>query len=415
MPTANIITSQLPAYVKELEPVLIDQVAVQGPTIDRMAIQTGIKKSAYLNILDVRPELQAGTGCGFTPQGEIELTDRALDVALIKINMDLCPENLRGVFAEYLVRSRAGEPPMPFEEQITNAIVAFIQEALEKAIWLGDTASLDPNLANFDGLLKIADNEAGTVKPTITATTWRGVVAQVLAVIPAAARKRGAVIHMDPAAFEGYLLELVNANLYHYSGPQNEAPAEFVVPGTNVRVVRTEGLEGSGYVFASYDRNLYYGTDMENDKEVFSITYDEKDEIFMIKVRWTSGVQIAFPDRVVLADISGVTIGASAPVAEAVMAIAECVCDAPHSTVSSLELDAENEDVQLNGTYQVYATTVPGSEDANTRWEILDETIATIDQTTGASVTVTGVAEGTTILIARNGDKEAYCIINVVQ
>ena len=326
MPTTNFIVTDLPAYVKENQEVLIDQVAIMGPTINRMAKQTGIKKSAYLNYLDVTPVLQPGAGCGFTPQGEIELTDREINVAVIKINMDVCPDKLRGTFAEYLIRTRAGEQPLPYEQEITQAIVAFINEALEKAIWQGDTASVDPNLANFDGLLKIAGSAASVVAPTITATTYRGIVAQVLAVIPAAARKRGAVIYLSPEAYEGYLLELVNANLYHYSGPQNEAPAEWVIPGTSVKVVRTEGLEGAGKVMATYDRNLYYGTDMEDDKEVFSITYDETNEIFRIKVRWTSGVQIAFPDRVVLADISGITPAATAPVSEAVLQIAECVC-----------------------------------------------------------------------------------------
>ena len=326
MPTTNFIVTDLPAYVKENQEVLIDQVAIMGPTINRMAKQTGIKKSAYLNYLDVTPVLQPGAGCGFTPQGEIELTDREINVAVIKINMDVCPDKLRGTFAEYLIRTRAGEQPLPYEQEITQAIVAFINEALEKAIWQGDTASVDPNLANFDGLLKIAGSEASVVAPTITATTYRGIVAQVLAVIPAAARKRGAVIYLSPEAYEGYLLELVNANLYHYSGPQNEAPAEWVIPGTSVKVVRTEGLEGAGKVMATYDRNLYYGTDMEDDKEVFSNTYDETNEIFRIKVRWTSGVQIAFPDRVVLADISGITPAATAPVSEAVLQIAECVC-----------------------------------------------------------------------------------------
>lgn len=326
MATNNFIVSSLPAYVKDLEPVLIDQVAIMGPTINRMAKQTGIKKSAYLNYLDVRPVLQPGAGCGFTPQGEIELTDRELNVAVIKVNMDVCPDKLRGTFAEYLIRTRAGEQPLPFEEEITKAIVAFINEALEKAIWQGDATSLDANLSNFDGLLKIAANEADVISITPSSTTMRGVVAEILAAIPAAARKRGAVIYLAPENFETYLLELVNANLYHYSGPQNEAPTEWVIPGTNVKVVRVEGLAGSNRALSTYDRNLYYGTDMENDKEVFSITYDETDEVFRIKVRWASGVQIAFPDRVVLANLSSITFSPTAPVSEAVLAIAECVC-----------------------------------------------------------------------------------------
>ena len=326
MPTTNFIVTDLPAYVKENQEVLIDQVAIMGPTINRMAKQTGIKKSAYLNYLDVTPVLQPGAGCGFTPQGEIELTDRELNVAVIKINMAVCPDKLRGTFAEYLIRTRAGEQPLPYEQEITQAIVAFINEALEKAIWQGDTTSTDPNLANFDGLLKIAGSEADVIDVSIAAgSTMRAAVAAVLAQIPASARKRGAVIHVAPELFEAYLLELVNANLYHYSGPQDEAPSEWVIPGTNVRLVRTEGLAGTLFLFATYDRNLYYGTDMENDKEVFSITYDETDEIFRIKVRWASGVQIAFPDRVVLGEMAE-SPAATTPLIEAVQGIATCVC-----------------------------------------------------------------------------------------
>ena len=133
--SANIITSSLPDYVKENRDVLVDEVVLRGPTIDRMAKQTGIKKSAYLNYLNIAPVFQAGAGCGFTPQGDIALTEKTIDVAVIKVNLDVCPENLRGTFAEYLIRSRAGEQSLPYEAEIVAGIRDFIKEALEKAIW----------------------------------------------------------------------------------------------------------------------------------------------------------------------------------------------------------------------------------------------------------------------------------------
>lgn len=326
MATQNFIVSSLPDYVQENRDVLIDQVVLRGPTIRRMAKQTGIKKSAYLNYLDVRPVLQPGAGCGFTPQGEIELTDREINVAVIKINMDVCPDKLRGTFAEYLIRTRAGEQPLPYEQEITDAITAFIAEALEKAIWQGDTTSQDANLANFDGILKIAAGEADVVNVNVAAgSTMRAAIAATLAAIPTAARKRGAVIHVAPELFEAWMQELVNANLYHYSGPQDADPDEWVIPGSNVRVIRTEGLAGTLKLVATYDRNLYYGTDMENDAEVFDIKYDDTDEVFHIKVRWASGVQIAFPDRVAVATLAE-SPAATTPLVETVKQIAGCVC-----------------------------------------------------------------------------------------
>ena len=85
----NIITTSLPDYVKENREVLIDEIVFRSPSIARMAKQTGVKKTSALNYLDVRPVLQPGAGCGFTPQGEIELTDKTITVAVIKVNMDL--------------------------------------------------------------------------------------------------------------------------------------------------------------------------------------------------------------------------------------------------------------------------------------------------------------------------------------
>ena len=59
------------------------------------------------------------------------------------------------------------------------------------------------------------------------------------------------------------------------------------------------------------------------------------------------------------------------------------------------------------------ATATPSTASAATNWEIMDTAVATISDTTGASVTVTGVAPGQTILKAKNGNQEAYAIVTV--
>lgn len=301
MSVTNFIVSSLPDYVKENRDVLIDSVAVAGPTIDRMAKMLDVKKSAALNILEVEPTFSPGAGCGYTRGGTAELTQRVLEAGLIKIDLPICIETLRGKWAEFKLRSNAEDPELAFQAELMAEIANFIQEALEKAVWMGDTTSPDPNLANFDGLIKIASNEADVVDVNISSgASMMQAVAAVLAKIPAKARKRGARISMAPELFEAYLLELVNANLFHYSGPQDDDPTEWVIPGTNVRVVKTEGLEGTKYLFGSWDRNLYYGTDRESDKNDIRVVYDEKDEIFDILVKFVAGTQIAFPGDVVL-------------------------------------------------------------------------------------------------------------------
>lgn len=83
------------------------------------------------------------------------------------------------------------------------------------------------------------------------------------------------------------------------------------------------------------------------------------------------------------------------------------------TAVTALSLDDTDIDIAKDGTQEVTATATPSSESAATQWEVIDDTIATIDKAVGASVTVTGVAAGQTILKATNGKKEVYAIITV--
>ena len=83
------------------------------------------------------------------------------------------------------------------------------------------------------------------------------------------------------------------------------------------------------------------------------------------------------------------------------------------TAVTALSLDDASVDIAEEGTQEVTATATPSSESAATEWEIIDTDVATIDKSVGASVTVTGVAAGSTILKAKNGSQEAYAIVNV--
>ena len=81
--------------------------------------------------------------------------------------------------------------------------------------------------------------------------------------------------------------------------------------------------------------------------------------------------------------------------------------------VTALTLDDDSITIAEAGTQVVTATATPSSESAKTKWEVIDETVATISDDEGDSVTVTGVSAGSTILKAKNGEAEAYAIITV--
>ena len=127
---------------------------VGGGTRSRISVQTGIKSSAFINFIEVDPILQDGTGCGFSSQGEVELTQRKIDTAAIKVNLEICPKTLRGKYAEYLIRMNATEDSLPFEQYIMDGLINNLNKKTEVLMWQGDKNNTsDANLKWVNGFL----------------------------------------------------------------------------------------------------------------------------------------------------------------------------------------------------------------------------------------------------------------------
>lgn len=294
----------LPAYVEQHKSDLLYQVVFGGNTIRRMAKQTGVKGTSTINLLSTDIPFQNGAGCGFTPQGEAKFTQRQIVTGRIKIDTEFCPDNLVGKYNEYLVRVNAHQTDLPFEEEIMASIIDSIRAKMEKAVWQGDTASSDATLKQFDGLLKALDNASGVIKEEVSAgSAYEAIKAVYMAIPEHLLAKSNVKINVSPAVYRQFLLEMVEKNLYHYSGAQNEFPTEFTFPGTNVAVALAEGLAGTNKIVAAQDSNLVYGCDMEGDMEDLKLWFSDDNDVFRLKGKWNAGANVAFPDEVVVATI----------------------------------------------------------------------------------------------------------------
>lgn len=303
MAVNNPIVTSLPEYVQTNQDQILKNFGLVGEgTRGRIGLQTGIKSKAQLNYFEVAPVFQNGKGCGFTPLGTVTLTARNIEVAIIKTDMDICPDNLLGTYAEYLVKIGATSEDLPFEQYIVDGVTKSIKEYIEKLIWQGDTDSEDDQLAFIDGFLKLATDEAGVIDVDLSAETsvYAGLL-QIYMAMPEEVLKRSGVIFVSPADYRVFTQEIIGLNLYHYPGTANgAAPSEVFLPGTDVLVVKTEGLAGTHSVVGTFAKNFVYGTDFEGDEEEFDLHYSRDLKYFLLTVRWASGVQMAFPEFVVL-------------------------------------------------------------------------------------------------------------------
>ena len=307
MATQNFIVTSLPEYVQNNREVLVNKFGLLGNgTRQRISIQTGVKGKAALNYLAMDVVLQDGAECAFTPEGTAELTQREIETAIIKVDMEFCPRKLRGKYAEYLIRINAVEEgnKLPFEEYIMDYIIDSINDRIEKMMWQGDTAKTGDNTLKWiDGFLKLAGAEEGVIDVAITSgkTAYEAIL-DVYMAMPEGILDMTPEIYVSPAVFRKFVQEMVAKNWYQITvgAPQDE----FVLPGTDVKVVKTKGLAGTQNIVGTFPKNLFYGTDMEGDEEAIDLWYSKDNQEFRLAVKFNAGVQVAFPDQVVVKTIA---------------------------------------------------------------------------------------------------------------
>lgn len=293
------IMSSLPDYVEQRRLPLIAEAVLGGDSAKLFNLQTDVKTSAALNLLSTDVEFGDGSTCGWDEAGTQELSQRILETGLIKINMAYCEKIMLKYWTQYQVRVAATGKELPFEEYFINEVIKDVKAKLEMAIFQGDTTDVDPNLNKFDGLIKILGNEASVVSFTAGADVAESVMNAYMA-IPEEALE-GATILIGADDFRAYVQALVAQNLYHYDPAR---PVDVVyIPGTNVAVRKANGLNGTHKLIAGQlDKNFFYGCDMVNDEEKFDFWYSKDNREFRLAIEFNAGVQVAFPDMVVMGD-----------------------------------------------------------------------------------------------------------------
>ena len=287
-----INVSALTAYVDEQRLPLIRKTIFAAPSVKHFNLQTGVKHSAALNILNTTVAFGDGATCGWDEAGSSAFSQRTLEVGNYKVNMSFCDKAMLKYWNGYEVRVAAGQKSLPFEEDFVAGVIDGVAEKLETIIWQGVKAT-----DKMDGILTILGKESTVIK-TEAGTTIYDSVLKAYKAIPAKKLDKAAMfIGVDK--FRDLVLELTAKNLYHYN-PAIDEKMEIVLPGTNTRIIAVSGLNGKSNVVAADPENIYYGVDMEGDEETFDLWYSQDNQEFRLAINFNAGVQVAFPDEVVL-------------------------------------------------------------------------------------------------------------------
>ena len=289
--------STLTNYVEEKRLPLIAKSFLSGKTIDLIQLETGVLQDTALNLVSASVDFGDGATCGWNATDGVALSQRILKPTFLKVNQSFCDKSLLKKWASYEVKLAAGREQLPFEESFMAEIANAISESIEKLVWQGDSS----NTNEPDGFLKILGAvSSGVVSATWTAgTTAYNRIKTVYNAIPAnIIDKEDTVIFVGEETYREFIQDLVAANLYHFS-PDYKA-GEYMVPGTAIRVIAVNGLNGTGKIVAGRLSNFFYGVGAEDDKDTFDFWYSQDNREFRLAVYFAMAVQVAYPNEIVL-------------------------------------------------------------------------------------------------------------------
>ena len=307
--------SALATYTKENQDLLVASSVLGSKTAslikDQGNVMVGVKSSEKINIMDTDAFFQDGSSCGFNASGTTTFTQRTVTVGKIKVNEALCPKDLERTYLQKALPAGSGYDSIVFAEQYSNRKTEKIAAQLEIGLWQGDTASADGNKNKFDGIIKLVTaastavvdaNTSTYFGSTATAITSANVIAvfdEVYKAIPAEVVAKDDVrIFCGMDVFRTYTIALKNANMFNYAF-DGKSDSEFLLPGTTIKVVAVQGLNGTNKVYALRLSNLFIGTDLLNEEERFEIFYAKEADQVRFVSEFKMGVNFAFPGEIV--------------------------------------------------------------------------------------------------------------------
>jgi hypothetical protein len=305
----------LAPYTDEQREDLIVRSVTEAQTLQYIAIQQGIKGSEELKLMDDSIVYQTAD-CSMTPNGDTVFTDRAISVETIGYMKRFCQKDLAGFWTQLALTpgAMAEDKTLPFEAQITDYLLKLHAFELDKLIWNGNKLTGTGNLAFMNGFRQFLTVAGGCVNlntsstAAITVSNAYDVFYEAFTNTPTNVAEGEEFICMTGREnFNLLLKNLVDLNLYHFAPGEFATMNELLLPGSNMRVVKVNGLNGTDNIYTGKSSHFVFGTDLSSDFESYDLWYSFDDDVIYLRSKFRAGVQVPFLNQI------GVWNGTSSP------------------------------------------------------------------------------------------------------
>jgi len=243
--------------------------------------------------------------CGFDPTGTTVQNVVTVDLCNKKINQELCAYDLYDTYLSQYLSDANFQETVPFEEVILTDIANRVANAIEIQLWQNQVSGG----ACFDGVLELVSQANGAATATYTAATASNgleVFTTYYEAIPENVLHRtDLVMYCSYADYRALVASMRNSsyvNLFSFDSAGAAVGEEWsvVLPGSNVRVIPTQGLTGQSRVIAGPAEYIMVGTNAE--MMTTKSMYDPFADIIKINMHATYGVGVFSVDSFVSAE-----------------------------------------------------------------------------------------------------------------
>lgn len=239
--------------------------------------------------------------CGFDPTGTTNQNLVTIDLCNKKLNQQLCPYDLYDTYLSQYLSNANFQETVPFEEVILQDITNRVSNEIEIQLWRNTTASggTQYNSQCFNGVLSLITSGNGATAVSYTAATANNgldVFTKYYQSIPENVLHRNdLVIYCSYADYRSLIASMRNSsfvNLFSFDDASAASGQEWSVmlPGTNVRVIPTQGLNSQNRVIAGAAEYIMIG--MNSEMMTTRAMYDPFEDIVKIMLHATYGVGV---------------------------------------------------------------------------------------------------------------------------
>jgi hypothetical protein len=235
--------------------------AVLGSVTPRYAkLYPGMKgTSMKIGVMANDPTWQNGLTCGLAESGSTDITQVEIVGCYKTARLNNCGNELRDYFLSQALSNSLYQENIPFEELFIQDLGNRAADFMEVELWQGTQCGI-----NGIGDLIVAGGTDGGAYTALTVNNAVDVLNAVVLQLPAKVQRRTDLTiflsFADYRAFIAALAKTSSMNLFTL-GDESGLSTETTVflPGSNIAVVPTQGLDGTSTIFCGPSQDILIG------------------------------------------------------------------------------------------------------------------------------------------------------------